>query len=88
MGSAAPAWFVSVQSGGDGGASSAPAASCVRIVASSNVKAMAVGNMDVPRAALGGSRGAGVLERPKLDQSGSDNTPMTEEGVKHCSLPL
>lgn len=78
IGSAAPTWSLSLQSGSDGGASSALAASCVRVAAAgqrSNAKAMVV-------AVLGGSRGAGVLERPKLDQSGSDNTPMTEEGMK------
>lgn len=86
MGSAAQVWCVaSLQSSVNGAVSLAPAASvCVRVGAgqrSVKARGASVRSVGVVRGGLGGSRGASVLERPKLDQSGSDNTPQTEEGM-------
>ncbi|KAG0621922.1 hypothetical protein M758_3G058700 [Ceratodon purpureus] len=91
MGSVAQVWSVAStlqSSSGGAGESRVPfgasggsdVGGCVRAGAGTQ-KATSVGSVGVVRAALGGSRGgSSVLERPKLDQSGSDTAPQTEEG--------
>ena len=89
LGSVAQAWSVTrLQSSIDGTAETRvppPAVAGVTVSAGRrSVDARATAG--AVRAALGGSRGgAGVLERPKLDQSGSDTTPQTEEGMDNVN---
>ncbi|XP_024375044.1 ATP-dependent Clp protease adapter protein CLPS2, chloroplastic [Physcomitrium patens] len=81
MGSAAQVMLLGLQP--VGAVSQAAAPVCVRVAVGQqrDTRGTVGGSGGVFQARLGGGGGgAGVLERPKLDQSGSDTTPRTEEG--------
>ena len=65
---------------------SALATKCIKV--SNGQRVAMIGSVATVRAGMGWSRSKSVLERPKLEQSGFDSTPQTEEGMDNIEQVL